>query len=344
MLIGIFFVYQNYFLYQSPIAKVKKVTVTETNVVDREASTQEQYYEQTITARVMNGEHKGKTITLKNDYKYSAIDTEVYRRGDDLFLTESLGVITGVKRDKYAALMSAVLIYLLIIIGGRRGILSALSLMVNMILFIAVINLHENSGIDLMKLCFILAAIYTICTLTLINGLNRKTIAAICSTFLAAAATIGIFSLAIKYGEPADYASLDYMVGDQNLEEIFMASILLAGLGAIMDVGVSMAAAIGELVEKDRHIPLKQLIKSGREVGYDIMGTMLSVLLFTYLSGLMPMFLIKMKNDISIFTLIRLHIPFEISRFLTGGIGILLSIPISICVAAVTLKPGRKKI
>ncbi|MGL6201295.1 MAG: YibE/F family protein [Lachnospiraceae bacterium] len=340
---GVYFVYHNYFLYQSPIAKVKQVETTQTNVVDETSSTQEQYFEQKITARVMNGENKGKEITLKNEYKYSTVDTEKYRKGDDLFLTESLGTITGVKRDKYAALLTVLLLYLLIIIGGKRGILSAVSLAANMLLFMAAIEVHERMGMDLLQLCIILAALYTIFTLLLINGPSRKTAAAICSTFLGAAVTMVIFMLAMQFGEPIDYASLDYIVGNQDLEMIFISSILIAGLGAMMDVGVSMAATIGELIEKDAQISVRQLIKSGREVGYDIMGTMLSVLLFTYLAGLMPMFLIKMKNGVSVITLIKLHIPFEISRFLTGGIGILLSIPISIFCSILFMKVRRKR-
>lgn len=341
---GVIFVYHNYFLYQRTIVKVRHVEVNETNVVSGISSHEEQHYQQKLTAKVKNGANKGKTVTIKNDYQYSNIDTEKYRKGDDLFVTDSLSGITGVKRDKYVALLAALLVYLLVVIAGKRGLRSAFSVAVNMILFIVALNLHDSKGIPLIPLCTGLTFAFTIITLIVINGVNKKTLSAICATFLAVAVTMLLFMAAMCWGEPVDYASLDYVVGNEDLEEIFIASILIAGLGAIMDVGVSMAATVGELVEKDADISVGRLIKSGREVGYDIMGTMISVLLFTYLAGLMPMFLIKMKNDISLITLIQLHIPFEITRFLVGGIGILISIPISLLVSIGLFKLRRKMV
>lgn len=57
----------------------------------------------------------------------------------------------------------------------------------------------------------------------------------------------------------------------------------------------------------------------------------------------MPSFILKMKNEYSLITLVKLHIPFEISRFLTGSIGILLAIPVSIVISIAVLKIGRKE-
>lgn len=105
-----------------------------------------------------------------------------------------------------------------------------------------------------------------------------------------------------------------------------------------MDVAVTIAAATGELIRKKPDIKFLPLFRSGREIGYDIMGTMLSVLLFTFGSGLIPGFLIRMNNDISFLSNIRYHISFEICRFLIESIGIVLAIPISIFVSAVFLK------
>ena len=70
---------------------------------------------------------------------------------------------------------------------------------------------------------------------------------------------------------------------------------------------------------------------------------MINVLLFTYICGLIPLMIMKMKNEVSLLTIVRLQIPFEISRFLIGGIGIVLAIPVSIALSSIILKIGRKK-
>lgn len=128
---------------------------------------------------------------------------------------------------------------------------------------------------------------------------------------------------------------------------MFVAEVLFAGLGAIMDVAVTLSAAMGELIRKKPDISIKKLYLSGREVGYDIMGTMISVLLFTFAAGLIPSFLIRMNNEVAFFTNVRLYIPFEISRFLIESIGIVAAIPISIVVASALFKlqirKGREK-
>ena len=152
-----------------------------------------------------------------------------------------------------------------------------------------------------------------------------------------------IFLLAMEYGGEIDYAALDYVAGGQDLESIFIASVAIAGLGAVMDVAVSIAAALNELILKDPGISVKSLARSGREIGHDIMGTMINVLLFTYICGLIPLMIMKMKNEVSLLTIVRLQIPFEISRFLIGGIGIVLAIPVSIALSSIILKIGRKK-
>ena len=63
-----------------------------------------------------------------------------------------------------------------------------------------------------------------------------------------------------------------------NPDEIFHAEILLSGLGAIMDVAVAIAVALSEIVTKRPEVTFRELFRSGREIGYDIMGTMINVL------------------------------------------------------------------
>ncbi|MDD2980180.1 MAG: YibE/F family protein [Hespellia sp.] len=347
----VFFAFHNERFYPSAIGKITKVTEKENgsagNYNSEYDSEKEITYEQTCIVRILNGEYKGEKITVKNSYSYSQVDTEKYRRGDKVFLSItgekhiSYANITGVKRDQYAVLMIAVLSYLVIVLAGRRGIRTLLSLLFNIAVFAYGLKLYDQ-GVDLLVICNVLIVLFTVVTLFLVNGVNKRTLAAILSALVTEVLVIFLFRLAMKYGGEIDYAALDYITGDQDLETIFIASISIAGLGATMDVGVSIAAALNELVVKNPKIPLKNLIHSGRELGYDIMGTMINVLLFTYLCGLFPVMIIEMKNSVRLLTILRLQIPFEICRFLIGGIGILAAIPVSILISTVLLKLHKK--
>ena len=119
---------------------------------------------------------------------------------------------------------------------------------------------------------------------------------------------------------------------------------MLTGLGAIMDVAVTISAATGEIVRKNPDVSLRKLIHSGREIGYDIMGTMINVLLFVQASGMIPMFILKMNNEIRFITIIRYHIPYDICRFLIESIGIVLAIPVSILITSVMMKLTIRKV
>mgnify|MGYP002543234748 FL=1 len=346
------FAFHNEGLYDTPVGKIVKVDTqqsgTATNYNSLSENDSEPVYCQKMTVKILNGRHKGKRVTVAGEHDYTGMDKEAYRRGDKVFLSLSgedkisSASIKGVKRDQYAVLLAVILAYLVIILGKGRGILSLCSIGMNIVIFLYGLARYE-AGDDLMGICVAMIVALTVLTLFLVNGVNRRSLVAILSALATAALTMEIFLLAMEYGGEIDYAALDYVAGGQDLESIFIASVAIAGLGAVMDVAVSIAAALNELILKDPGISVKSLARSGREIGHDIMGTMINVLLFTYICGLIPLMIMKMKNEVSLLTIVRLQIPFEISRFLIGGIGIVLAIPVSIALSSIILKIGRKK-
>lgn len=337
--------------YNTTVAKITKVSNEAGNESKYNKSdlNAEAKYEQKLTLKILNGEYKKEVVELKSSYSYSRVDSTRYKKGDRVFVTISKekGLdqvkISSLRRDYYALGLILILVYLLLVIGKKRGFLSLISLCVNTIIFVICLPLFNSSEWALPITC-ILMAVFTLITLLVANGLHVRSFAAILSTFLSAAITVFIFLMARKFGGDIDYSALDYLTGDLDYEMLFLSSVAIAGLGAIMDVSISIAAIINELIVKDPRISLKKLFISGREVGHDIMGTMTNVLLFTYVCGIIPLTLIKMKNEIRLFSIVRLQIPFEISRFLIGGIGIIISIPISIGISILLLKVvGRRK-
>ena len=152
-----------------------------------------------------------------------------------------------------------------------------------------------------------------------------------------------VYKLAAHFGEQPEYMMMEYISKVDDLELIFMAGVLIGCLGAIMGVAISISVAVNELINKDRNITVKALTISVKEIGYDIMGTMINVLFFNYMCGTIPMIILKIKNGYPLISILKFQIPFEIIRFLVGGIGIVLAIPISGFIAILIMK-GRKLI
>ena len=146
-----------------------------------------------------------------------------------------------------------------------------------------------------------------------------------------------------EHMEELDYSTMEYLGSIDNPDEIFHAEILLSGLGAIMDVAVAISVALSEIVEQKPEVKFVELFRSGREIGYDIMGTMINVLLFVFGCGLIPTCLIRMNNEVRFVTIVKLHIPCELCRFFVESIGIVLAIPVSIFITAVMMKLSVKK-
>ena len=351
LLVAILFLLNDNFLYDQPIAKVVKVKTEESGKVSNYSNgsfaISEKSYEQHLTLKILNTKNSGKRIKAVNKFTFSQTDSQKLYLGDRVFIKlNDKGklhscTITDVKRDSYAFILLAIFVWLVLLMAGKRGALILFTLTANIVIFTFALFQYFK-GVNILLIANILIVIFPILTLIISNGARRQTFIAILSSFITLGVAMMLFHLSMTYGEEIDYANLDYIVGNQDLEQIFFASVALAGLGAVMDVAVTISSALEELVVKTPGIKTIELFKAGRQIGYDIMGTMINVLLFTYMCGLIPLIIIKMRNNLSLFTIIRLQIPFEICRFLIGGIEILLTIPVAIAISALMLKIRRR--
>jgi uncharacterized membrane protein len=342
--IGVACVFHDYNWYDTTIVKIDD----ETHSLIKETANGEKKYEQTLTGHIMNGPQRGQEVQLQNKYSSSGVYDDKYQPGDELFVEsihdqgETLaGSISGLKRDKFLSIQIALFALLLFIVTGKKGIFSIASLLLNISVFCFALEQY-GKGHNIFLLSNLLVLFFTISSLFFISGKNKKTLAAVLSTIVTLSATMLLFKLVIAFTNGIDYSYLLYVQNHDDLTEIFLSQILLGGLGAIMDVAVTEASTINELVEKNSEISLRELIRSGREVGHDIMGTMINVMLFTYICGSIPLIILKMNNDIKFHTIIKWHMPMEIDGFLIESIGILLTIPVSLLISVILFRKLRR--
>lgn len=338
----------NYNIYKSTIAKV----ISLENVYDKtEKGTndiEEKYYIQTMVVKVKNGQYKGQQITLKNSYSSSMLMNEKYKKGDDLFISinenssELSGSIIGLKRDKFIVLLIGFFVIALVAVAGRFGIFTLCTLIANIVAFIYFIKLYV-SGKDFMLINVLMIIFFSVVTLLILGGFSRKNIGAILSTLITTFLIFALYKISLAYTGDLHYELMDYIAGPNDLENIFLSGVLVGCLGALMDVSITVNSAVNELVNAAKSITLKQLIKSIREIGHDIMGTMINVLMFSYIGGSLSIVILKIINGYNFQRLIQFDISFEIIRFLVGAIGIVSAVPISACVALLFFRKGMSK-
>jgi uncharacterized membrane protein len=73
------------------------------------------------------------------------------------------------------------------------------------------------------------------------------------------------------------------------------------------------------------------------------MGTMISVLLFTTFSGVIPILILALRNNLTIHNAITMFGSIEIIRFLSSSLGIVITIPIALFLSIKLLKRGEAK-
>lgn len=338
----------NYNIYKSTIAKVISVE----NVYDKTEKgpndIEEKYYIQTMVVKVKNGQYKGQQITLKNSYSSSMLMNEKYKKGDDLFISinenssELSGSIIGLKRDKFIVLLIGFFVIALVAVAGRFGIFTLCTLIANIVAFIYFIKLYV-SGKDFMLINVLMIIFFSVVTLLILGGFSRKNIGAILSTLITTFLIFALYKISLAYTGDLHYELMDYIAGPNDLENIFLSGVLVGCLGAVMDVSITVNSAVNELVNAAKSITLKQLIKSIREIGHDIMGTMINVLMFSYIGGSLSIVILKIINGYNFQRLIQFDISFEIIRFLVGSIGIVSAVPISACVTLLFFRKGMSK-
>lgn len=345
-LLLLLFMDNNAFLYKTPIAKIESIDSQVIRSAPASEKRKENYYKQTITARLLNGKEKGKRVSLENTYHASQLTGQKYHKNDKILLNSNQNKLTNsvkcLKRDLFITGLLGALFLLLLLISKKSGLLTALTILVNLI-FYGLGFTFFWSGKNILLVCNLLALLFSVTTLFLLNGFHRKTFCALASTLLVLFIIMRLFDIALFYSDDIDYANMEYLGSLQPAEDFFKAEILFAGLGAIMDVCVTVSSSLGELLKRNPRLSFSALFASGKAIGSDIMGTMMNVLLFVFASGLIPSFLLYMNNSYSFFSVVKNYIPYEIIRFLTESIGIVLSIPLSVLISSLFLRKRRRK-
>lgn len=313
--IAIFFTNHDARFYHKSIA-----VVTETKVIDKNKSVDSNHnkdivFSQSIAAKVKNGAYKGKTLHLENTYSSSGAYDQEYVKGTELFVSVDRksdstlsGTIKGVKRDTQMVTIVGLFILTLLAIGKKQGFYSVISLVINIILLIGALNVYVlYNHVSLLAISSIAVVIFTIVSLLLVSGKQEKTYVSIISTLLGTFLSLLIAFVVIHLTDANGlrYEGMEFLTILP--QKIFMSQILIGSLGAVMDIAITITSALYELYEKNKTITYRELIKSGKEIGGDIMGAMTNILFFSYISGTIPMILLFFEEWFSS----RLYIFYE---------------------------------
>ncbi len=239
----------------------------------------------------------------------------------------------------------------LILLGKRRGLASLVSLTaIGMLIWFYFIPHIKNGGNPLtgaVAVCLIV----TIITIPLVHGINIKSFASVIGTVfgvaLAGIAGYAAANFGRVQGIEFEYMNiLSAIPGGITFDfrGIFLAGVLIGSLGAVMDTSISVASAVQEFYEIHPRIESRKLWKTGMNVGRDVMSMMSSTLILAYTGSAIALLLLLniFSSDPIKFLNSDLFVS-EVIRMLSGSIGLILSIPLTIYSAIQLVKRSRRR-
>jgi len=305
---------------------------------------------QVITVEFTRGPEKGKTVELENFYySYEHPMTIEVEEGMELIIVaveegeETNYYVQDRARDRGVLYLLLLGIALLIAVGRLKGVKTIIALAFTGLLLFYYLLPRLLEGQNPVLLSVLVAGLVIIFSLVLISGFNLKSLAAIIGTLtgviVAGLLTLWVGEVAHLTGFNTDEAQmLSYMNYDLDVRGILFAGIIIGSLGAITDVGISVASAAAEIKEASPSLGIASLVRGGLNVGRDVMGTMVNTLILAYVGTATPLLLLFIGYEMAWLRVINMDlIATELVRGLVGVIGLVVAIPVTALTAGFLL-------
>ncbi len=238
-----------------------------------------------------------------------------------------------------------------VLVGGRVGVKSLLSLGLTVGALIFVLLPLLLQGWPTIPTTFLISVLVTAATFVILGGVDKKTVCA-CLGTLSGIALAMVFGLAAQSllridGYRQEYAEALLQLRQTGesaigISGLIASGVIISALGAVMDVAMSMASALQEVSRVDSGLGAKALLKSGMNIGRDMVGTMtntlilailgsgLTLVVYIYSLGLQPWQLLSSS-----------YMSLEAISAIASAIGVILAVPITAAICA--LAYGKKQ-
>ncbi len=326
------------------VQKVQYVDLSDTNVTQTK---------QAIEVKIITGKFKGETVELDNMLTGNPYyDINLKKNTKVILHAEDNGdgveySIEDIKRSGTLAWLSLLFCGLLIYVGRKKGFFSLISIGVTVVLITHLLSPMVLHGINPVASAIVVCLLSTAVTMYSVGGFNAKSTAAVVGAVLSlmfAGVLAFITMLTAHLTGFTEETSMFLYTAHPELDfiGITIATMILATLGAVMDVAMSISSTINEIYEIDGTKSIKELFTSGMNVGRDIIGTMANTLILVYLGGSLPLLLLA--NNIDLQKFINLNqVVTETASALIGSIAIVICVPFTAIVASQMIRCAKKK-
>ncbi len=322
--------------YQYKLYKAKVIEVTETIVIGETEV-------QVLKIEILDKEYRGTKVLIRNTLTSNGYDIKL-KKNDYISVHaefsdgEASFYFYSYNKSRSLTLLVILFICSIIIFGGLKGLKALIALILTFALIIFGLVPLLLQGYNPIILSILTCITASVLTFVITNGFTKKTLVAIIG--VTGGLIIGgfiayIFGIASKItGFSTENAQmLQYIPSGISFDfkGLLFAGIIIGALGACMDVAIEITSSLIEIKKHQPKISDHDLIKSGLNIGRDIMGTMVNTLILAYTGGSLATILIFVGFEKSFAEIINLDsIATEIVRAIAGSMGLLFAIPVTI--------------
>lgn len=251
------------------------------------------------------------------------------------------GLVMGITLLVFCAVLA--------LLGGREGDPCSAGAGVYPGLRVVFADPWPHPGLPGIPFTVAIAGVTAAACLLLLDGFTRKSFCAILGC-IGGVAAAGIFAALVGAATPlngfnmSEAENLLLYGAEQGLHVsgLLVCGVLVAALGAVMDVSMSIASALWELRVNNPDLPARDLFRSGMNIGKDAMGTMANTLILAFAGSSLNTLLLVRVYDIPFAQLVNTDfICVEILQSVAGSMGILLTVPLVTAVSAKLMTADR---
>lgn len=311
--------------------------------------------EQLLLAEVKTGQYKGETLQV---YGYvGPLYGVQLKEGDSttlLISTYADGTHTATVYEYNRLPVLAVIVALFLIatvaVGGKVGAKSLVALAITLVCLFWILIPLLMKGAPTLLTVFLVCAYITVVTMVILGGVQRKTVCAALGTIAGTALSL-LFGLAaqslarvdgLRLTDVEPLLQLRQTGTPIGLRGLLVGGIVISALGAVMDVAMSIASALTEVHAVAPERSAKELLRSGMNIGRDMVGTMTNTLILAFLGSGFAFIIYLYSLGLNPRQLISsAYLTIEVVSSISSSIGVILSVPLTAVISSVILTKGK---
>lgn len=333
------------------------VTMILSDSTEQDASSDNSWRgEQLLLVEVTSGQYKGQTLQVSNYVgPLYSVPLEV---GDSAVLiistyADGTHLATVYEYDRMVPIIIIIALFVIatVAVGGKTGAKSLLGLLITLACLFYILIPALMKGAPTIFTTFMVSAYITVVTMAILGGLQKKTICAMLGTIsgTALAMIFGLISQSLlrisgmRVPDAEALLQLQQTGTPIGISGLLVAGVIISALGAVMDVAMSIASALTEVQNANPELTRRDLIKSGMNIGHDMVGTMTNTLILALLGSSMVLIVYIYSLGLSPNQLLSSsYLAIEIVSSISSSIGVILAVPLTVLVTSVALTWKKK--